>query len=75
MSGQHKWQPIETMPRFEDGVAKLQVVVGWWFSAPGMGQSWETDTDEFNDGATYWCALPPPPIFRATPNAVNGDTE
>ncbi len=66
------WKPIETLPRDEDGVAKLQVVVGWWFSAPGMGQSWETDTDEFNDGATHWCPLPPPPRSAARTNTNEG---
>jgi hypothetical protein len=58
-----RWHPIETLPRDEDGVSTIHpIAVGWWFSAPGMGRSWETDVDEFNDGATHWCELPQPPV-------------
>ena len=55
------WRPISSSPIPE----YIDVVVGWWFSAPGMGSSWETDTDILNDSATHWTPLPSPPASGA----------
>lgn len=58
-----EWQPIETMPRYSDGVAKVRhgVVVAWKVKMPDEGEWWERDTDEFVEYATHWMPLPPPP--------------
>ena len=55
------WQPIETMPRDEDGVAPFPVVVAWRVVMDGVGSWWEFDTDELTDSATHWMPLPEPP--------------
>jgi hypothetical protein len=54
------WQPIETLPRDEDGHAPFHVVVAWHFERFGRGW-WEYSTDEAVDCATHWMRLPEPP--------------
>jgi hypothetical protein len=46
-----RWHEIATAP--EDEI----VLLGWWFSAPGMGCSWEMDIDVPHESATHWRPL------------------